>query len=46
MLLIWGYREIRWASSLVYQTSLVYENDMTAPVNIKLSRYDVTEVVI
>ena len=38
--------ESGWAYSRIHQNELVYEDDMTAMVNINFSRYDSTDAVI
>ena len=41
-----GLEESGWAYSRIHQNELVYEDDMTAMVNINFSRYDSTDAVI
>ena len=41
-----GLESSGWAYSRIHQNELVYEDDMTAMVNINFSRYDSTDVVI
>ena len=41
-----GFGSSGWAYSRIHQNELVYEDDMTAMVNINFSRYDSTDAVI
>ena len=41
-----GLQESGWAYSRIHQTELVYEDDMTAMVNIRFSRYNSTDTII
>ncbi len=41
-----GLEKSGWAYSRIHQNELVYEDDMTAMVNINFSRYDSTDAVI
>ena len=41
-----GLESSGWAYSRIHQNELVYEDDMTAMVNINFSRYDSADAVI
>jgi hypothetical protein len=41
-----GLEKSGWAYSRIHQTDLVYEDDMTAMVNINFSRYDLTDTIV
>ena len=41
-----GLESSGWAYSLIHHNELIYEDDMTAMVNINFSRYDSADAVI
>ena len=41
-----GLESSGWAYSRIHQNKLVYEDDMTAMVNINFSRYDLTDTIV